>query len=584
MGISLDLYRARIGSFNNTKIKSLKTEGPSIITNIEEYVRLSSPPEIYPCVILNGKCAWKWSVCLLILLFAQLASGWYCPESHTQCTALILGCNTSSIIPFMAYPWFSRKKRSMVATTQYSEDPVVPISPCTIQSELVIGGVETKPGPLSCEDVLAELASQAQETSVRDCIRSYDPNQSSVKQKNTFTALTKDVLVETLEYLGLPNQEVHTKPTCVTILMRKLKNLLPKKCGICDEQYYVQRGKEPLLNCGICGQGSHDPCILGKLSVSEADKPNFTPADAHNKINPCGLPGLHYLCMDCEKSTIKEAEPTGRVRLQSTTDELPPSQENTDVTTDSNASAGDSSDTHNANASGSSTNSNDNPMPQAASNSKKICRFFQKNTCRHGITGKGCKFYHPKPCNKLLKHGTRTPHGCTLGKNKCENFHPKMCPSSLSKGECITTNCRLQHVRGTKFPMKESPQNSGSEAPNQAHQNRRDKKQDPKKSTKRTDTPASSPPSSNDFLESLRLLKLEMMEAMDLKLATIISTQTAAAPAKPQQSHPMPMYPPNHHWPQMHPWGNHQNNQYMSFPPLGWGHPQMGPQQANQAC
>ena len=438
-------------------------------------------------------------------------------------------------------------------------------------------------GPLSCEDVLAELASQAQEITVRDCIRTYDPNQSSVKQKNAFNALTKDVLVETLKYLGLPNQEAHTKPTCITILMRKMKNLLPKKCGICDEQYYVQRGKVPLLSCGICGQGSHDPCILQKLNVSEADKPNFTPADAHNKINPLSLPGLHYLCMDCEKSTIKEAEPTGRVRLQSTADELPSSQTDghTDTITDSTASDNSGGTTHDTGESAS--NSKNNPTPQTDNSSKKICRFLKKNNCRHGITGKGCSFYHPKPCNKLLKHGTRSPHGCPLGR-KCEKFHPKMCPSSLSKGECITTNCNLQHVRGTKFPMKRSTENIGQNAPTQSKQ--RDKKEDPKKSSKKTDSQASSPPSTNDFLESLRLLKLEMMEAMDLKLATIISTQRAGPTptlAKPHQFHPM--YPPNQHWQQMQPWGNQQHNPYLSYPPpLGWGHPPMGPQQSNQAC
>ena len=78
----------------------------------------------------------------------------------------------------------------------------------------------------------------------------------------------------------------------------------------------------------------------------------------------------------------------------------------------------------------------------------KTCKFFQKGTCRHGISGKDCKFTHPKMCRKFTKHGTRQPHGCNKGK-RCEQFHPAMCINSLRKSECYNEHCSFLHIKGT---------------------------------------------------------------------------------------------------------------------------------------
>ena len=44
----------------------------------------------------------------------------------------------------------------------------------------------------------------------------------------------------------------------------------------------------------------------------------------------------------------------------------------------------------------------------------KICHFYVKGNCRYGLSGKKggiCSFLHPKPCNKLIKHGTNRKLG-----------------------------------------------------------------------------------------------------------------------------------------------------------------------------
>ena len=76
----------------------------------------------------------------------------------------------------------------------------------------------------------------------------------------------------------------------------------------------------------------------------------------------------------------------------------------------------------------------------------KKCRFYMRGKCRHGIKGTGCKFLHPKPCPKLMKHGTRANGGCAKG-NNCTDFHPKMCAMSLTKGECFDPSCDLSMLK-----------------------------------------------------------------------------------------------------------------------------------------
>ena len=151
------------------------------------------------------------------------------------------------------------------------------------------------------------------------------------------------------------------------------------------------------------------------------------------------------------------------------------------------------------------------------SKKEKTCLFFMKGICKYGIVGKECKYSHPKMCDKLLKHGTRQPHGCNLGK-KCTKFHPKMCSSSITKSECFDEDCKFKHVRGTKREQGTTKSNN-------------------KPGNNASVTVNSKTNGQNDFLEALRLMKAELMGAMDSKLAMVISQL--------QQPHPQPFYPPH---------------------------------------
>ena len=502
MGISLELYRARIGTINRCKVKDVASE-PDL-----DLAPSAQPPPLDPMIKLSWK---QCSLGLLLIIISAICHG------HL----------------------------------------------------LLISGVESHPGPLDNEQVsniLAELCVDAPNDSVRDALRTYDVELHTSQNKKKFQKVKKQDIVETLEYLGLKNQISYTKPTCVHSLICRIENLLPDTCSMCEEDYTVGRLETPLLSCEDCGQGSHNKCILDKLEIEEADRENFTPAEAISKINPIGLPGIHYLCSKCSDEHIpsKEAGLCKNQNLRSTSvsdtggnqsqpqddedeededdeddEEAAEEAEDQDTSQDEPAATVTEEDTNDA--------SNDDN-----SRKKKTCRYYRKGICRHGVSGRGCSFAHPKPCSKLLRHGNKAPHGCTLTRSQCDKFHPKMCPSSLSKGECITTNCTLRHVTGTKMPFNDTEHRKTSKPgklPPRSKKSERVRNDNPSKHL-----------TSSDFLESLRLLKLEMMEAMDVKLATLISTQTAT-----QNTQPVPQPRPVEHptWPHPHPWEIYQNNQYM---------------------
>ena len=73
------------------------------------------------------------------------------------------------------------------------------------------------------------------------------------------------------------------------------------------QQYCVKLGDKPLLSCAICGQGSHDVCILSHIGIPPEN--NSTGAeDITNKLNPTGFTGFHYICGGCIKSSIPDKE------------------------------------------------------------------------------------------------------------------------------------------------------------------------------------------------------------------------------------------------------------------------------------
>lgn len=88
------------------------------------------------------------------------------------------------------------------------------------------------------------------------------------------------------------------------------------------------------------------------------------------------------------------------------------------------------------------------PHPPATA-PPRVCRYYRRGHCKYGVSGKGCSYGHPKPCQKYVSHGPRDERGCTLGRN-CPIYHPVLCRNSVQKRECFKEECKLTHIKGTK--------------------------------------------------------------------------------------------------------------------------------------
>ena len=386
---------------------------------------------------------------------------------------------------------------------------------------LIVGGVELNPGPPAVsgreesgetqETIIAQLCFEAPNLEVRNCLRLYNPKNSIRQHKMEFGKCQKSVLVSSLRYLHVTDQDQFTKPTCVNNLICRIQNLLPDQCNICSNEYCVKRDEISLLTCEICGQGSHNTCILDQFGVLPEEQDAFDPQQALDKLNPTGLPGLHYLCGACEESIIPDkgagllkrkpvvANPSEPGKGSSVVRSIPLNDQSEE---DEEVSGADAQDT-----------SVDGGTPAQPIKSKvsKICPFYRKGICRYGSSGKGCPNEHPRPCKKLLQHGNKAPNGCTLGRARCDKFHPKMCHYSLLKGVCHDSNCKLRHVTGTK------------KVPVETANMDKNKKKIPRDLLVGRD--AASGGNSDAFLDLLSRLKVEMLEAVDARIAQLVPTQ-----------------------------------------------------------
>ncbi|CAI9730153.1 ---NA--- [Octopus vulgaris] len=93
---------------------------------------------------------------------------------------------------------------------------------------------------------------------------------------------------------------------------------------------------------------------------------------------------------------------------------------------------------------------------------RPVCIHYRSNKCKHGLSGTGCTYSHPKPCKPYINFGTDRKKGCQNGR-ECELLHPKMCRNSLRKKECFGENCKFMHRIKTTEPTPPGPSSAGYE-------------------------------------------------------------------------------------------------------------------------
>lgn len=464
------------------------------------------------------------------------------------------------------------------------------LSPTCLGSLLLIGGVESNPGPVTADSkrsVLAALCAGAPTAEIRDCLRCYDISKSASLIERKMGGISVPNLISTMTYLGVPGQECYVKATIIHNLVCRIENLLPDICSICDSEYTIAKDEVPLLGCAFCGQGIHSPCLLQLLEVSPGDQDSFGPEEVQRKINPCNLPGFFYICHCCEKEKVP-SEDEGKKKSHSNRDEN--INENINHTNNergaTNPTRGDEGTVEDSVVDESETVSQENgnqtvvedriqggqiasrqnrqtnqqhiqrrsslpanPRMNPRQNGQRneaegeirhgveadrspICSLYRKGTCRFGISGKGCSRSHPKPCRRIMQHGNKGPRGCSKGSN-CSKFHPQICFSSLSRGECFNGKCTFPHIKGTRrlnTPATRSPDG------------RR-----PDRRTETIDTVAGANKTQHreDFLSAMAVLKRELIDSFDRKFQTLQAQIQQVGPADSPQ-----FYPQTYRYPQ----------------------------------
>ena len=411
-----------------------------------------------------------------------------------------------------------------------------------LQSLLLISGVEQNPGPISQQDIIDELCIKSTNDLIRNVLRAYPLNKTLTHQKREIKKIKNDDLILTLEFLKVTNQGGCNKTELVHNLIVRIQNLLPDTCGLCKQEYNTGLDDTPLLSCEVCGQGSHNPCINTLLGIEESEESSLDPQKVRKMIIPLELPGVHYLCMTCSGDIVPDDGPDGilKNKLHDSADEDGNSLEEVQPSVAVEAASTPLTPIVQEDIQSRTDPEPNGSLPQPQSQSRNqgndgraICIFFKKGQCKHGISGKGCKHRHPQPCKKLIRHGARAPNGCTLGRSRCDKFHPNMCPASMSKGECTDSFCKLWHVSGTRKSHKNKTTTSGHQMG--------------AKSPIANLTSAKENP--NDFLGLLQSWKLEMMQAMDTKLAMALKPTVIPSP-RPQSLETMSMMAHNHLLPQ----------------------------------
>jgi len=452
MGVSLEQYRAAIGSFNGGSHQSMDNSlyDNSDISDISDS-SLGSSSQRETILIQKASQtggSWKLHAIALMLLSLSLIS---------TCIAL----------------------------------------PCQ-KLLLVRAGVETNPGPICAEKrqdnqkkSLAELCVNApdmepgtkafKKTAIRDCIRLYQVSSETASRdasnKTKLNANDRDILLATLEYLGGRNMDDYTKPAVITALIARIDHHLPHSCSMCESDHTIIQGTESLLNCSKCGRGVHDVCFLKHIKHPAADDNTLFPTQEEimKAINPLDIPGWSYLCNCCNAKLLPSPD-DGKYKRKAVV-ALKPNESDTtdtpviDVTDDDDD---EDLDDHQPDlitfrhddsppviyhySPGPTTKPKPAPPPAVKTQPKQntempTCRFYMRNKCKHGMSGKGipgteCKFSHPRRCPKLAAFGTGV-NGCKKG-NQCKFFHPQMCNNSLKTRSCPNLDCEFVHIKGTK--------------------------------------------------------------------------------------------------------------------------------------
>ena len=427
------------------------------------------------------------------------------------------------------------------------------------------------------EELIAELCIMTDNENLKTALKKYQHGLTIKAFTNKLlkgAGSSKDDLDKLLEFLnqGVVTSPLHpktTRPYTAHAIARRIQNLLPHTCHMCNVRYKLEIQEIPCLPCSKCGQSSHKQCIVQFLACKTDVSYNsmeLSNDDILKLLNPLNFSGLHFLCDPCEKEVVAGGkEPEERIQSSQSTQphqslpEGPSADANIDsgdqtiaTAEEANRDPADPACSSAKNPTNQQENANSDNPDRNDSLKKITCKFYKKGSCRHGLLGGECKFNHPAMCKKYTQHGSRQPRGCNKGKD-CQFFHPQMCINSLRSGKCLSQHCRYRHIKGTVRHNDAGEINSNRVPEKPMEDKTKTKKADA--ATKQATSHQKQSKDANPFLEEFRLLKAELLQAMDTKVRIAIQSlqpqQQVQFLNKPQQQTQIPNQNPSHQFPQM---------------------------------
>ena len=313
-----------------------------------------------------------------------------------------------------------------------------------LATKLIIGNIEANPGPVDLKEFLAFLFVDAEDTSVKEVLKEVKASQDRHTNLKKIRSKTVDELKATLAYLndwnnddeGIKNEiDSYTKEGIAYMLIKKIYNMAPARCTTCQKTSHFKPGEFCVITCIRCNRGACVPCY-------ESEKEKLKSIVMFNK-------SIYYSCETCTEIITKEnhveeaykKKASGKKKSQ--IEENPPQTKSPDSMAGLAEAIGGLSvdDIHEHETitleESESENLSSPSIPQEPGNisspridpeskkekssipqEPKTCIFLKQNRCEFGISGKGCKFSHPKMCQKLLSHGKSSYRGCTKEEEK----------------------------------------------------------------------------------------------------------------------------------------------------------------------
>ena len=288
--ISIDAYRARVGMFQNGKIKQVGSS--SRLDNILGKKRqFNTEPQIFlskkqSCFFLLA------GTILLSILCSELATEVNYQKPHISSSSEIVHETTEN-----------NCKETTVCSIMHAS---------VLATQLIIGNVESNPGPMDLKEFLGFLYTDTEDVTVKEVLNDFKAAQDRSTNLKKMKSKKVENLKSTLAYLNDWDKdatiirdeiETYTKDGIALLVVKKIYNMAPDKCSSCNKTYYFKPGDYCVLSCFRCNRGACKECY-------EKEKDKLNSNTMFNK-------SIFFSCTNCTETICTQEKEESNFKKKS---------------------------------------------------------------------------------------------------------------------------------------------------------------------------------------------------------------------------------------------------------------------------